>query len=202
MQKKCKTCSAPLLNERCDYCGTVHGENKQTTTDSNQEIWSNNEMWQGNNPSTNHSSSNTPHHHAPHHQMPTTVKKLTLNNVAGFFAVLNVVVLTFYNIFFWRLVMDEINFGSLGPTETQFAMLGLFIFLLFALTIATLVLHIVGIVQSKKHGISITGHVLGLVGVGITILSVTIFSIVSIILFLLAAIFSFMQKNVTGPYRR
>ena len=33
MRKKCKVCGAPLDNERCDYCGTNHGEVKQTTAE-------------------------------------------------------------------------------------------------------------------------------------------------------------------------
>jgi len=34
MKKKCKVCSAPLSNERCDYCGTEHGAKKKTSSES------------------------------------------------------------------------------------------------------------------------------------------------------------------------
>jgi len=179
MNKKCKLCGAPLNldNSRCDYCGTTHDTTEQST--------------------------NTLNHHSPQNNIPDldwsstpTRNRLTINVVAGAFAAVNVVVLAFYTIFFWSTIMTSMNTFL---TENEYAMLGLAVIGVFGLMITSLILHIIGLVQSRKHGISIVGHVLGLVSVGIMIITVTMFSFISIILFFLAAIFTLIQKNVNPP---
>jgi len=178
MNKKCKLCGAPLNPDenKCDYCGKVHGVTEQSTI---------------------------PVSHQPQNDIPdldwdqaSTKSKLAINIVAGIFAAINVVVLALYTVFFWNLIISA---TTTVLTDNEYAMIGLAVIGVFGLMITSLVLHIVGLVQSKKHGISVVGHVLGLVGVGITLITVTMLSFVSIILLFLAAIFTLIQKNVNPP---
>jgi len=80
--------------------------------------------------------------------------------------------------------------------EADFAVLGILGILIYCLMITSLILHIVGLIQSRKHGISIAGHVLGIIGASLTMLTITVLSFVSVILFLLSAIFTLMQRKV------
>ena len=58
-----------------------------------------------------------------------------------------------------------------------------------------LVLHIIGLVQSKKNGISIVGHVLGVVSYGVFLMSIA-FALPAFVLLILASVFTLMQKNI------
>lgn len=58
-----------------------------------------------------------------------------------------------------------------------------------------LILHIAGLIQSRKVGISIVGHVLGIIGTGCFLLTM-ILALPAFVLVVLAAIFTFIQKNI------
>jgi hypothetical protein len=59
----------------------------------------------------------------------------------------------------------------------------------------TLILHIIALVKSKKAGISIVGHVLGIVGMGCFLITMFL-ALPAFVLAILAAIFTLLQKNV------
>lgn len=63
------------------------------------------------------------------------------------------------------------------------------------MTFIGVVLHIVALIQSKKAGISIVGHVLGIIGNGLFLLTMLL-ALPSFILLILSAVFTLMQKNV------
>ena len=172
MRTTCKSCGAPLHSKKCEYCGAVYSENQQIP----EQVTSNLDYDKPKSKVEN--TNNTP---------LINKNKLTINTVTGIFAIINVIVLSFYNTFLLT--------GYEG-TEAESIMLGLLLFTILLMMIAALVLHIVGLVKSKKHGISIVGHILGIIGAAITLLTFTLLSVISIILFLLAAIFILQQKNV------
>lgn len=64
------------------------------------------------------------------------------------------------------------------------------------LMLCGLVLHIVGLIKSKKVGISIVGNILGIIGTGIYTFLGAIVSFPSMVLLILACIFNFIQKNI------
>ena len=170
MRTICKACGAPLHNEKCEYCGAIYKENRQT---SQQPNTINDENTQSNMENIN--------------DPLTTKNKLAINTAAGILAAINAIILTFYNPFL---------LSGYEGTEAASIMLGLLIFIILLLMIVALVLHIIGLVRSKKHGISIVGHILGIIGALVTLLTITILSLISIILFFLSAIFTLRQKNV------
>lgn len=180
MAAKCKTCGAKLeFNEsRCGYCGTVSatsGTGTQPQELQNQVMQENsyNQFNQSSQPTRN---------------------KLGINIAAGVFASINVILLIIYTFHFWGLIMAELD--GLFIAEADFAVLGIFVILIYCLMIISLILHIVGLIQSRKHGISIAGHVLGIIGASLTMLTIAVLSFVSVILFLLSAIFTLMQRKV------
>jgi hypothetical protein len=58
-----------------------------------------------------------------------------------------------------------------------------------------LALHIVALIKSKKAGISIVGHVLGIIGTAAFLLTMLL-AFPAFVLVVLAAIFTLIQKNV------
>lgn len=86
------------------------------------------------------------------------------------------------------------NFGTTG-VEGQTSAIATF-FLLCAL--ASLIGHIVALVKSKKVSISITGHVLGIVGASIYLFFGALLSLPTMILYILGAVFTLKQKAVTN----
>ena len=184
MSKRCKACGAPLHNERCDYCGTTTRNKSKPQKSVTQQP--------APQQSTSQQLTNTLNYDIPQNSMAVN-NKLTINKVAGIIAVINVMVLTTYNIF----LFGAINVSR--STETVYLIIGLSGVIGFLLMIASLVIHIVGLVQSRKHGISTVGHILGIIGAGIALLTLTMLSFISVILFFLAAIFILMQKKVRPP---
>ena len=170
MRANCKSCGAPLHNEKCDYCGTIYGKSRQTPQQSSSTL--------------NH---NIPQSDMENINPPSlTQNRLTINTVAGVLAIINVMVIAFYNMYLLSLT-------------SNYLMLGLLAIAIILLMITALVIHIIGLVNSKKHGIPITGHILGIIGAAIVLLTLTILSFLSIILFFIAAIIIFTQKNVKPP---
>jgi len=195
MRKNCKSCGAPLSDRKCDYCGTTNnyrGKNSKQSTDTL---------------SYDNSQDNDAHHYEipqndiPQDDIPENIEpdideripsqdKLAINNVAGIFAIINAMLLTFYNLFLYGNIAN-----SSMTTDTEYLILGFALFAVIILMVIALVLHIVGLVRSKRNGIPIAGHVLGLIGVAVTLLTITLFSIISIILFFIAAFLILTRKN-------
>ena len=119
--------------------------------------------------------------------------KVPIRKAAGIFAIMNVLILFVVFIFVvWGMVLiDE----SVILTDAQYTTIGLSYMLVYGLLITSLVLHIIGIGQSRKAGISIVGHVLGIIGSVISMLTLLILSPVSIILFIFAASFILLNKG-------
>lgn len=187
MRKNCKSCGAPLSDKKCDYCGNINhfrGKKSQQPIDtSSYDTLQNNDPPQADIPRENE-----PEIEA----RATSQNKLAINNVTGVFAIINAMLLTLYNLFLYGNIAN-----SYTTTDTEYLILGLALFAIIIFMVIALILHIVGLVKSKKHGIPIVGHVLGITGVAITILTVTLFSFISIILFFIAAILILTQGSTT-----
>ena len=119
-------------------------------------------------------------------------------SATGILAIINVVILIPYNVVFRA---PEILVTAREITDDESTMLGFYLIKIFILMIVSSILHIVGLISSNKQGISMKGHVLGIVGAVITMASLTVFSFISIVLFILAAIFIFKQPNVVPLVR-
>ena len=122
-----------------------------------------------------------------------TRKKLAINLVAGIMDIVNIFLLSGSGIF---IIMASVMTMDTGASDETYVLIGLFYIASMIMAIAGLVLHIVALVQSKKVGISITGHVLGIVAYGVYIVSLAILGLPAIIVLVIAAIFTLMQKNV------
>ena len=109
-------------------------------------------------------------------------KKLKINNAAGIVDIVNAVLVSVS----WIVVLGANAGGSstVGTASFFYIMAGV-----------GLVLHIIGLVQSKKNGISIIGHVIGIVGCGVFLMSIA-FALPAFVLLILAAVFTLMQKNI------
>lgn len=199
MERNCKVCQATLISDKCDYCGTVNQkEGGHAQSAPTFEDFSSQPTFDFESNTTTHQQNSYPSSYSDAY-MPN--RKLLFNTIVGIFAILCAGGIFIYNVFFWGMVATEISYGSVELLDDQATLLFLFLILGFFFMIAALVLHIIGIVQSKRAGISVVGHVLGIVGVGVNVLTFSIFSFVSIILFILAGIFCLLQKNVTAPVR-
>ena len=118
-------------------------------------------------------------------------KKLGINTAGGIIDIIGAVLyLAAIFVLVGAAVNEAIGSGTDGSTEA----LAVF-FIIFA--VVGLVLHIIGLVQSKKANIKITGHVLGIIGHGIYVLFGVFLSWAAMILCILAAIFTLMQKPVS-----
>lgn len=114
-------------------------------------------------------------------------KKLKINNAAGIVDIVNAVLVSVSWIVVLGAAVDEANAGgssTVGTASFFYIMAGV-----------GLVLHIIGLVKSKKVGISITGHVIGIVGCGVFLMSIA-FALPAFVLLILAAVFTLMQKNI------
>ena len=114
-------------------------------------------------------------------------KKLKINNAAGIVDIVNAVLVSVSWIVVLGAAVDETNAGGssiVGTASFFYIMVGV-----------GLVLHIIGLVQSKKNGISIIGHVIGIVGCGVFLMSIA-FALPAFVLLILAAVFTLMQKNI------
>lgn len=113
--------------------------------------------------------------------------KLKINTASGIVDIVNTVLVAMS----WFVVLfsavDEATGGGSSTTGSAS-------FFYVAVGVG-LVLHIIGLVKSKKVGISITGHILGIVGSGLFLLSMA-FALPTFVLLILSSIFTLMQKNV------
>ena len=182
MRTICKACGAPLHSDKCDYCGAIYKENRRTPQPSTNDI--NYDIPQSNLGDIEEASQ-------------SNINKIAINTSVGVFSIINSIFLIVYNILLFRVLDTPI------ATDTEYLMIGLLFIAALLLMIVALILYIISLIRSRKHNIPITGHILGIVGVAITLLTLTFFSFISIILFFLAAIFILKHKNVqppTAPY--
>ena len=205
MPKKCRVCGAPLDTNICHYCRTDHS-GQQSETQANQMDSFQNTHQDHTGPQNNHENFNAmpqnhQNHYQPNHFAPPVKDKLAINVVAGIFAIISALVAIFYNVSLWGTVAADM--AGVFVTDHEYVVLVLILVLLVIFALISLVLHIVGLVQSKKNGISILGHVLGIVASAIVLITFTFLSFISILLYILAAVFAFIQKKVPKtPYQQ
>lgn len=114
-------------------------------------------------------------------------KKLKINTTSGIVDIVNAVLVSISWVVVLGVAVDEANAGgssTVGTASFFYIMAGV-----------GLVLHIIGLIKSKKNGISIVGHVLGIVGCGVFLMSIA-FALPAFVLLILSAVFTLMQKNV------
>ncbi|TYC48111.1 hypothetical protein ESZ50_10080 [Weissella muntiaci] len=114
-------------------------------------------------------------------------EKLALNRAAGIFDIINAVVFTIsFFVIVLTAVSDAISHGNNTGTATLF---------FYGMALLGLLLHILGLLKSRKAGFKITGHILGIIGNGIFFLS-AIMAIPATILLIVASVFTLQQRQV------
>lgn len=121
-------------------------------------------------------------------------RKLPINTYIGITDIIMTVICFFAPIAIVSSAASEsfIEFGTPG-TEGQTASLVIFFVII---SIISLILHIAALLKSKKASISITGHILGIVGAIVFMLMPAVTGIPAMILYILATVFTFKQKNI------
>ncbi|WP_010632800.1 hypothetical protein [Sporolactobacillus vineae] len=114
-------------------------------------------------------------------------KKLSINLATGIVDIVMAVLI----LISWFAVFAA-AFGDVATGSHATGGVGTFFYVCAAIT---LVLHIVALIKSRKAGISIVGHVLGIVGMGCFLLTMFL-AFPALILAILAAVFTLIQKNV------
>lgn len=116
--------------------------------------------------------------------------KLKINTAAG---ILDIIGSVLYLIAPFALVDNAIGEAVGGAEEGSTSGLAT-VFMIFA--IATLIVHIVAFVKSKKVAISNVGNTLGIIGHALYVLLGIFMAIPALVLSILAAIFTLRQKNL------
>ena len=118
------------------------------------------------------------------------MKKLGINTAAG---VLDIIASIVYFLAIFVLVGSAIEEGfTTGQTSGTETMRN--ILLVFAAV--CMVLHIVGLVQSKKVGIKLTGNILGIIGHAIYLLLGAALGWVAMILTIISAVFTLKDNKI------
>lgn len=114
-------------------------------------------------------------------------KKLKINTASGIVDIVNAVLIGMSWFVVLGVAVSEVseNGGSTTGTASFF----------YVMAGIGLILHIVGLVQCKKNGISILGHILGIVGSGLFLVSI-LFALPAFVLLILSSVFTLMQKNI------
>ncbi|WP_409022645.1 transporter [Dellaglioa sp. P0083] len=117
--------------------------------------------------------------------------KLKINTAAGTFDIINTILVAFS----WLIVIltginkSTVTSHAVSGTSTLTSGTAIFFYIMLGIG---LILHIVALVQSRKADISITGHVLGIIGCGLFLLSM-VFALPTFILLIIAAVFTLKQ---------
>ncbi|MBS4174209.1 transporter [Bacillus sp. FJAT-49736] len=116
-------------------------------------------------------------------------RKLKINVLAGIFDIIN----AFMIMISWGVVL----FAAVGEAAANGSghVTGGVAAVFYVIAIIGLILHIVGLVQSKKARISIVGHILGIIGCGCFVITMAL-AFPAFVLVVLAAIFTLRQKNL------
>jgi hypothetical protein len=118
-------------------------------------------------------------------------KKLSINLATG---IVDIVMAVLIMVSWFAVITAAVGDAAAGTHAT--GGVGTFFYICAAIV---LVLHIIALVKSRKAGISIVGHVLGIVGMGCFLLTMFL-ALPAFVLAILAAVFSLMQKNVSGDH--
>lgn len=116
-------------------------------------------------------------------------RKLSINVAAG---IVDIVMAVLIMVSWFAVITAAVGDAATGSHAT--GGVGTFFYICAAIV---LILHIIALVKSRKAGISIVGHVLGIVGMGCFLLTM-ILALPAFVLAILAAIFTLMQKNVSS----
>lgn len=116
-------------------------------------------------------------------------KKLGINILAGVVDIINAFLITIS----WAVVLTSaIGEAAAGGSGHVTGGVGAFFYIAVGIG---LVIHIVALVKSKKAGISIVGHILGIIGTACFLFTMLL-AFPALVLVILAAIFTLIQKNV------
>ncbi|WP_167628969.1 hypothetical protein [Listeria valentina] len=113
--------------------------------------------------------------------------KLKINTGAAIFDIINAIVFTSSWFVILFSAIGETAAGGDGSTTSG---VGMFFYIMAGIG---LILHIIGLVQSKKAGISIVGHILGIIGCACFVIT-AVLAFPAIVLVIIASVFCFMQK--------
>ncbi len=113
-------------------------------------------------------------------------KRLTINNVTG----VADIIMAFLIMISWFAVL----FAAVGDATTGTHATGGVGSFFYICAGITLILHIIAWIKSKKAGISVVGHVLGIIGMACFLITMFL-AFPAFVLAILAAIFTLLQKN-------
>ena len=115
------------------------------------------------------------------------MKKLGINTSAGILDIVNTILAATS----W-FVIGFAALGEVGGAEGATGGAAMFYYIFMGIG---LVLHIIGLLKSRKAGISITGHILGIIGTGVFLLSPAL-ALGTFVLLIIAAVFTLKQTPV------
>lgn len=114
-------------------------------------------------------------------------RKLKINVLAG---VVDIVMAFLIMISWFAVIFAAFGDATTGTHAT--GGVGTFFYICAAIA---LIIHVIALIRSRKSGISIVGHVLGIIGMGCFLITMFL-ALPAFVLAVLAAIFSLLQKNV------
>ncbi|WKB36029.1 transporter [Terrilactibacillus sp. S3-3] len=116
-------------------------------------------------------------------------RKLKINVFAGIIDILMafLIMISWFTVFFAA-------FGDAATGSHATGGVGTFFYTCAGIV---LIVHIIALVKSKKAGISIAGHVLGIIGTACFLITMLL-AFPAFVLVILAAIFTLIQKNTTN----
>ncbi|KRK85483.1 hypothetical protein [Loigolactobacillus coryniformis] len=117
------------------------------------------------------------------------MKKLGINTAAGILDIINTILVATS----W-FVIGFAAIGEAGGAKGATSGAATFYYIFVGVG---LILHIIGLLKSRKAGISITGHILGIIGTGIFLLSPAL-ALGTFVLLIIAAVFTLKQSPVAS----
>ncbi|MDD9149826.1 transporter [Sporolactobacillus sp. CQH2019] len=114
-------------------------------------------------------------------------RKLKINVLAG---VVDIVMAFLIMISWFAVIFAAFGDATTGTHAT--GGVGTFFYICAAIA---LIIHVIALIRSRKSGISLVGHVLGIIGMGCFLITMFL-ALPAFVLAILAAIFSLLQKNV------
>ncbi|MBC1546687.1 hypothetical protein LAX75_10215 [Listeria cossartiae] len=117
------------------------------------------------------------------------MKKLGINTTAAIFDIINAILFTTSWFVITFMAFSESFAGGDG---SQTSGVGTFFYVMAAVG---LIIHIIGLVKSRKVGISIIGHILGIIGCACFVIT-SLLAFPAIVLLIIASVFCFRQKPV------
>ncbi|MBC1885415.1 hypothetical protein VL806_09860 [Listeria seeligeri] len=115
--------------------------------------------------------------------------KLRINTTAAILDIINAILFTTSWFVVTFMAFSESFSGGDG---SQTSGVGAFF---YAMAAIGLIIHIIGLVKSKKAGISIIGHILGIIGCACFAIT-ALLAFPAIVLLIIASVFCFRQQSV------